>query len=626
MYAERVTLTRPARPSLPERARLATTVIAVVVAAAAASTALQWPVWRISPPLFTVNLLLAISLAAVAPLLRQAGDGRPRNAVPWAFGLAGLCRSGAMVGLWSHHVPVLLGYLFNSAFWLLMSVALLHWTHRANRWERWYLIGATVALVTSDVVRAVTSNSALARSMTSIVGLSLAVAFLTLVARRLGQARGLERRALRTAQIPTVVIAAVVLIAWPLADSSHRQLWVPTLIGLALLALPLSVVAATARLAAQRAEVADAITGLSWPASPNRLQSALRRALRDPSIEVGYWVPGLRRYVDADGREVDVPGDDRFAMICQDDRPADDPRAFVLASANSTGPAPAGPADTGPANTGPMNAGPTNVRMTDVRMTDVRMTAEPVAILVGGAHHRHRVDLVATAVRAAGPALAVAGLQAGLSAERRDLTAAHREVEESRWAERRRLEQNLHDGAQHRLAALTMRLGAASATVPLESRAQDLVGEIQDEIREVLRELRELADGIHPSTLTEAGLGPALEAVADRFPVPVTITAPARRFPPVVEAVAYYSTTEVLTIVTRQLNAAEIRVEVSALGADLWVRTTGVGAMSTDPARSAKYFTPLGSGIRAIGGELFAPAEDADDDGNYTVAARIPCA
>jgi hypothetical protein len=91
----------------------------------------------------------------------------------------------------------------------------------------------------------------------------------------------------------------------------------------------------------------------------------------------------------------------------------------------------------------------------------------------------------------------------------------------------------------------------------------------------------------------------------------------------VVEAVAYYSTTEVLTIVTRQLNAAEIRVEVSAHGGDLWVRTTGVGAGGDHGDR---YFTPLDSGIRAIGGELFTPGGEAADDADFTVAVRIPCA
>jgi signal transduction histidine kinase len=301
--------------------------------------------------------------------------------------------------------------------------------------------------------------------------------------------------------------------------------------------------------------------------------------------------------VDADGKELEAPIDDRYTVVCQDGRTLE-PAVSPDHRGNDT------------------SAG--------VLPDDDERTEQPVALLVAGPHHRHRPDLVAAAVRAAGPALALAGLQVGLRAERQDLTAAHRQVEESRWAERRRLEKNLHDGAQHRLAALTMRLGAASATVPLDSLARDLVGEIQDEIREVLRELRELADGIHPTTLTEAGLGPALEAVADRFPVPVTIFAPARRFPPVVEAVAYYSTTEVLTIVTRQLHAAEIRVEVTAPGDDLWIRATAEGVRSDDGER---YFAPLGSGLRAIGGELFAPGtDDAERSGtDYTVTARIPC-
>ncbi|WP_035856976.1 sensor histidine kinase [Cryptosporangium arvum] len=582
MYAERVSLTRPARASLPERVRLATTVVAVVVAAATISTALQWPVWRVNPLLATVDTLLAVALAAVTPLLRETGLGRPRRIVPWAFGLAGICRAGTWVWLWGDQVPRIVGYLFDSAFWISMTVALLFWTHQVNRWERRYLIFLTVTLVIGDVAMAASGGASWARAYSNIDGLLCLACFLTLVARRLGRARGLERRALRTAQLPAVVTGGTVLITWVLADSFTRQglLSVQAVVSGALLVLPITVVAATARLAAERAEVADSVTSMSWPVSPQRLRSALRRALRDPSIELGYWVEGLRRYVDADGKELEAPIDDRYSVVCQDGRTLD-PEFDHL--------------------------------------PDVDDDEQPVALLVGSPHHRHRTDLVAAAVRAAGPALALAGLQVGLRAERQDLTAAHRQVEESRWAERRRLEQNLHDGAQHRLAALTMRLGAASATVPLDSRTQDLVGEIQDEIREVLRELRELADGIHPTTLTEAGLGPALEAVADRFPVPVTIIAPARRFTPVVEAVAYYSTTEVLTIVTRQLHAAEIRVEVTAPGGDLWVRASGVGARAEAGER---YFAPLASGLRAIGGELFIPSENGTD---YTVAARIPC-
>ncbi|MFG1923868.1 sensor histidine kinase [Cryptosporangium sp. NPDC048952] len=585
MYAERVSLTRPARASVPERARLATTMVAVVVAAAAVSTALQWPLWAINPLLASVNTLLAVALAAVTPLLRETSLGLPRGVVPWAFGLAGIFRCGVHVYLWGDGVPRIIAYLSDSAFWVSMTIALLFWTHAVNHWERRYLIFLTVTLVIGDVAMAVSDGAEWARAYSNIDGLVCLACFLTLVARRLGRARGLERRTLRTAQLPAVVTAATVLITWVLADSFTRQglLSVQAVVSAALLVLPITVVAATARLAAERAEVADSVTSMSWPVSPNRLQSALRRALHDPTIEIGYWVDGLRRYVDADGKELEAPIDDRYTVVCQDGRTLEN----------------------------------------DDHLPDVHLEEQPVALLVGSPHHRHRTDLVAAAVRAAGPALALAGLQVGLRAERQDLTAAHRKVEESRWAERRRLEQNLHDGAQHRLAALTMRLGAASATVPLDSRAQDLVGEIQDEIREVLRELRELADGIHPTTLTEAGLGPALEAVADRFPVPVTITAPARRFPPVVEAVAYYSTTEVLTIVTRQLHAAEILVEVTAPGGDLWVRATGVGAKD----QGERYFAPLASGLRAIGGELFTPSTGVTKEAgtDYTVAARIPC-
>jgi signal transduction histidine kinase len=690
MYAERVTLTRLTRPSLSERVRLVTMVVGVAVAAAAATNALQWPLWSISPPLAAVNTLLAAAHAAVAPLLLESSADPRRQPIPWAFGVAGVCRAGTWVSVWAPGSAALslLGYLLNSTFWLLVMVTLLLWSRRrANRWERRFVTFAAVTLYGGNLLMAVADYHRAARITAAGLDLVLIALFMALVARRLGKARGLERKALRTAQLPALFSIPAAL-AGGLAGSaglgSGRYL-ISTALGIALLAMPLTMVVAMARLAAERAEVADAVSGLAWPANPSRLQSAMRRALHDPTIEIGYWVAALDRFVDAEGRRVAEPSPDRFAIVCQDVHHLSD-ASDVLPERHGTDamsglPAPPGSAPPVPApeptptplsipdnpyaavaplrsrvlaaeavaqrshaplptaapigattqggtgdgvkieTEGAFPAAARNAARGTTAEPDPFEFNRPIAILVGGAHHHERPDLVASAVQAAGPALALASLHAGLQAERRDLAAVHREVEESRWAERRRLEQNLHDGAQHRLAALTMRLGAASATVPLDSRAKDLVNEIQDEIREVLRELREVADGIHPSTLTEAGLGPALEAVAERFPVSVTITAPARRFPPVVEAVAYYSTTEVLTIVTRQLSAAEVRVEVSTRGGDLWVRMTGVGvdARADPPGR---YLAPLGSAIRAIGGELLIPSPQGP---GFTVAARIPC-
>lgn len=677
MYAERVTLTRSIRPSLPERVRLVTMVVGVAVAAAAVTNALQWPLWGVSPPLAAVNTLLAAAHATIAPLLYESGTDPRRQPIPWAFGVAGVCRGGTWIVAWSPDSAALrlLGHLLNSSFWLLVIAALLLWSRRrANRWERRYVVFAAVLLYGGDLLLAATDYHSTVRAGAAGFDLLLIALFLALVTRRLKQARDLERRALWTAQLPALVGIPTAIVAG-LAGSaglSQSRVVLSTMLGLALLAMPLTVAVTMARLAAERAEVADAVTGLSWPANPGRLQSALRRALRDPTIELGYWVATLDRFVDAEGRRVADPSPDRFTVLCQDEYHASeastrlDTPLLDLAGGYSDEPAePTGPGGAATRPERPLSipdnpyaaVAPLRTRVIAAEAValrgpppsaagvsaeiepdevspaalpgPIRATAEPatvelsrpVAILIGAPHHHQRPDLVASAVQAAGPALALAGLQAGLVAERRDLAAVHREVEESRWAERRRLEQNLHDGAQHRLAALTMRLGAASATVPLDSRAQDLVGEIQDEIREVLRELREVADGIHPSTLTEAGLGPALEAVAERFSVSVTISAPARRFPPVVEAVAYYSTTEVLTIVTRQLSATEVRVEVSTRGGDLWVRMTGVG-VDTRVDSPARYLAPLRSAIRAIGGELLLP--NAQEPG-FTVSARIPC-
>jgi signal transduction histidine kinase len=644
MYAERITLTRLRQPSLSERVRLVTMVVGVALIAAAASTALQWPLWRINAPLAGVNTLLAAAHAAIAPLLHESAAGDPRRQpIPWAFGIAGVCRAGSWINSWHPNDPVLnlLGHLLNSSFWVLVIAALLLWSRqRPNRWERRFVILSAVLLYGGDLLMAATDYAFAARTFAVVTRLLLIVLFFALALHRLRGARDLERRALRTAQIPALIAipAAIVTGLAGATGMSPSRFLISTALGIALLAMPLTMVVAMARLAAERAEVADSVAGLAWPANPHRLRSALRRALHDPTIELGYWVPDMQRFVDADGHPIAEPTPDRYTVLCDDERQGaevaeglDPPLSPVPAAAQGQGPPPltipenpyAAVAGVRPrAHASTVTVDPVPVPPAAAEQAKPLLALRsPVALLIGGAHHHLRPDLVTAALQAAGPALALATLQAGLQAERRDLAAVHREVEESRWAERRRLEQNLHDGAQHRLAALTMRLGAASATVPLDGRAKDLVGEIQDEIREVLRELREVADGIHPTALTEAGLGPALEAVAERFPVSVTITAPARRFPPVVEAVAYYSTTEVLTIVTRQLSAAEVRVEVSTRGGDLWVRMTGTGVDARGEA-PGRYLAPLGSGIRAIGGELLLPATEGSA---FTVAARIPC-
>jgi PAS domain S-box-containing protein len=157
-------------------------------------------------------------------------------------------------------------------------------------------------------------------------------------------------------------------------------------------------------------------------------------------------------------------------------------------------------------------------------------------------------------------------------------------------AARRRLERNLHDGAQQRLAALSLSLRLAESKLPAEpERATEILVAARLELNEALEELRELARGLHPNVLTDRGLGPALEALVVRSPIPVDIDVPDERFPPAVEAAAYYVAAEALANVAKYAGAGGARVciteDVDAGAIVIEVVDDGVGG--ADPGRGS---------------------------------------
>jgi signal transduction histidine kinase len=184
-------------------------------------------------------------------------------------------------------------------------------------------------------------------------------------------------------------------------------------------------------------------------------------------------------------------------------------------------------------------------------------------------------ELVATAI-------ANAQAQADLEASRARIAAAADQT-------RRRIERDLHDGAQQRLVSLALRLRGAAAAVPgeLSDVHGELVG-VGSELDEVLDELRELSRGIHPAILSEGGLGPALRTLARRSAVPVELQVGlAGRLPERVEVTAYYVVSEALTNVAKHAGASLVRVEVDTEDGRLrlGIRDDGVGG--ADPARGS---------------------------------------
>ena len=188
---------------------------------------------------------------------------------------------------------------------------------------------------------------------------------------------------------------------------------------------------------------------------------------------------------------------------------------------------------------------------------------------------------------------------------------------------RQELERNLHDGAQQRLVALSVSLRLAESKLDDDPVAAStiLVG-AREELAQALSELRELARGIHPAVLTDRGLGPAVEGLVARSPVPVEVEVCSGRLPPAVEAASYYVVAEALTNLAKYSNASSASVEVAREDGRVVIQVTDDGTGGADPAR--------GSGLRGLADRVAAldgvlSLESAAGQGTR-VRAEIPVA
>ena len=215
-----------------------------------------------------------------------------------------------------------------------------------------------------------------------------------------------------------------------------------------------------------------------------------------------------------------------------------------------------------------------------------------------------------------------------------DVRAVEAEVRRSRARiveatdeERRRLERDLHDGAQQRLVSVSLALRRvqrrlAAAAGP-DAEAIGASDEAAAELKQAIQELRELARGIHPAILTEAGLGPAITALADRSAVPATVRAtPDRRLPSAVEATAYFVVSEALANVAKHANATSVSIAASTSATSLRIEVGDDGGGGADAARGSGL-RGLQDRVAAIGGTL---ATESPAGQGTLVVAEIPIA
>src|SRR4051794_7719127 len=203
------------------------------------------------------------------------------------------------------------------------------------------------------------------------------------------------------------------------------------------------------------------------------------------------------------------------------------------------------------------------------------------------------------------------------------LAASRARIVEAGDAERRRLERNLHDGAQQRLVATALTLRLAERRLDGDPGAvRQLLGSAHTEIEQALAELRELARGLHPAVLSDRGLGPALEALATRAPVPVEVVgAPAERLPQGVEAAAYYVVSEALTNVAKYARASAVRVAVDRPPDRLVVTVSDDGVGGAD-ATCGTGLRGLADRVEALGGRLEVTSAPG---AGTTLRASVPC-
>ena len=358
------------------------------------------------------------------------------------------------------------------------------------------------------------------------------------------------------------------LLALDLINGTRSQtLLTVTLVVLA--TVPVAFVVGLLRARLARGAIADLVLALRSEPAPAELRAAIARALHDPSATIAYWLPEYGSYGDLDGRLVTLPDGDGQQATTLIDREGRHVAALTH---------------------------------------DRSLLDEP--------------ELLAAVTAAAGIALENAQLHVDLRARLEEVRGSRARVIEEGQKERKRLERDLHDGAQQRLVALALNLRLLERRLAdPEARAQ--LDDAQREVGLSLAELRDLARGIHPAVVTGHGLAVALEQVAARAPLPVNLSVDVGgRLPEPVEVAAYYVVTESLTNVAKHAQATTVAVTVGRGdgGISVEIVDDGVGGADSEEGSGLRG---LADRVEALGGRLRVWTPHG---GGTRVRAEIPCA
>jgi signal transduction histidine kinase len=520
---------------------------------------LRWPRWSAETPGRRAWLLCWPAGAAVgiAAEWRLYGWAAPGGWVPDL--VTGWCLLGCGLAGWARRPQSRSGLLLVAAgfAWFVSGFAI-------TGVSAWYLYrGPLVQLVLTyplGRVRGRVEGTAVAVGYATAVvtpvwgslagALALCACLVAVAARGYVRAAGRERRMRRSAVQATAVFAAgaaaVAVARWAVPRPATDA---PTLLAYEVMLCVLATVllVGLVRWPWERAEVANLVVELGETRS-GTLRDELARALGDPSLQVGYWLPESAAFADAAGRPLTVP----------------DPGSGRAA-------------------------------------TMVERDGQPLAVLVHDPAVLGDPGLVEAASSATRLAAANARLQAEVRARLAEIAASRRRIVEAGDEERGRLELRLRDGAQERLGELAQALRLARRSATGQGTAERIArAELQ--LTHTQEDLGRLARGLHPRQLSEQGLEAALAALAGDFPLPVDMTVPVTATSPAVAACVYFVCAEALANVAKHASASVIQISVTARADGITVEVADDGAGGADP--QGRGIRGLADRVETLGGTL----------------------
>jgi signal transduction histidine kinase len=359
------------------------------------------------------------------------------------------------------------------------------------------------------------------------------------------------------------------LTGWVLSAFGIRLVPLNDLILLSQVGIPIAVLSVMLRARMARGAVADLVVEMGQTPTPARLRDALANALGDPTLRVAYWAATQNRFVDAAGLPMELPEDGSGQAVTMLERNGVREAAIIH---------------------------------------DAILLEEP--------------GLIASVASAMRLAVENDRLTSEVEGQLEEVRASRARIVEAGDRERRRVERDLHDGAQQRLISLSLELRVARNALGLngDPALKRSLDRAADEAMAALSELRDLALGIHPLILTESGLGEAVESLADRTSVDVSVDIGSERYSPAAEGAAYFVISEALANVTKYAQATKATVRVRGLADRMTIEVSDDGIGGADPH--------AGSGLRGLADRLAALdgtiTVGSPVGGGTTISAQIP--